>query len=171
MCGPIIDTDPAMYQGMGRLTFSGLLNALDGVASTEARIVFMTTNYVDRQDNTSKYRYQHTINHCFWTIDIYLSVYYILTKQCDYVVRLDSALIRPGRVDMKTKIDYCSPYQLESMFLRFYPEETDEHSNNFAARVLSHVTSVSAAQVQGYFMFYKDNAQGAVDNVDAMFRL
>ena len=33
---------------MGRLTFSGLLNALDGVASTEARIVFMTTNYIDR---------------------------------------------------------------------------------------------------------------------------
>lgn len=39
-----------MYQGMGRLTFSGLLNALDGVASTEARIVFMTTNYVDRSE-------------------------------------------------------------------------------------------------------------------------
>lgn len=33
---------------MGRLTFSGLLNALDGVASTEARIVFMTTNHLDR---------------------------------------------------------------------------------------------------------------------------
>lgn len=33
---------------MGRLTFSGLLNALDGVASSEARLVFMTTNYVDR---------------------------------------------------------------------------------------------------------------------------
>lgn len=40
--------DPVKYQGLGRLTFSGLLNALDGVASTEARIVFMTTNYVDR---------------------------------------------------------------------------------------------------------------------------
>ena len=40
--------DPVAYQGMGRLTFSGLLNALDGVASTEARIVFMTTNYLDR---------------------------------------------------------------------------------------------------------------------------
>lgn len=35
---------------MGRLTFSGLLNALDGVASSEARIVFMTTNYVDRSE-------------------------------------------------------------------------------------------------------------------------
>ena len=33
---------------MGRLTFSGLLNALDGVASTEARIVFMTTNYLEK---------------------------------------------------------------------------------------------------------------------------
>lgn len=42
--------DPSAYQGMGRLTFSGLLNALDGVASSEARIVFMTTNYVDRSE-------------------------------------------------------------------------------------------------------------------------
>jgi len=40
--------DPVAYQGMGRLTFSGLLNALDGVASSEARIVFMTTNFIDR---------------------------------------------------------------------------------------------------------------------------
>lgn len=30
------------------MTFSGLLNTLDGVASTEARIVFMTTNYLER---------------------------------------------------------------------------------------------------------------------------
>uniref|UniRef100_A0A6I8MZY8 Mitochondrial chaperone BCS1 n=1 Tax=Ornithorhynchus anatinus TaxID=9258 RepID=A0A6I8MZY8_ORNAN len=40
--------NPAAYQGLGRLTFSGLLNALDGVASSEARIIFMTTNHVDR---------------------------------------------------------------------------------------------------------------------------
>lgn len=45
-----VSTDPTVYQGMGHLTFSGLLNALDGVASTEARIVFMTTNYVDRSE-------------------------------------------------------------------------------------------------------------------------
>lgn len=55
LCGwvlaqPSLSPDPAVYQGMGRLTFSGLLNALDGVASTEARIVFMTTNYVDRSE-------------------------------------------------------------------------------------------------------------------------
>ncbi|RXG70310.1 Mitochondrial chaperone BCS1 [Armadillidium vulgare] len=38
------------YEGLSRLTFSGLLNCLDGVASTEARIVFMTTNYPERLD-------------------------------------------------------------------------------------------------------------------------
>ncbi|CAI5440632.1 unnamed protein product [Caenorhabditis angaria] len=38
------------YQGMSRVTFSGLLNALDGVACAEERITFMTTNYVERLD-------------------------------------------------------------------------------------------------------------------------
>ena len=33
-----------------RLTFSGLLNTLDGVASSEERLVFMTTNYLERLD-------------------------------------------------------------------------------------------------------------------------
>ncbi|XP_057663842.1 mitochondrial chaperone BCS1 [Diorhabda carinulata] len=40
----------AAYEGLNRITFSGLLNCLDGVASTEARIVFMTTNYRERLD-------------------------------------------------------------------------------------------------------------------------
>ena len=38
------------YDGLSRLSLSGLLNALDGVASTEARILFMTTNYLERLD-------------------------------------------------------------------------------------------------------------------------
>lgn len=40
--------DPAAYQGFSPLTLSGLLNALDGVAESDGRIVFMTTNYIDR---------------------------------------------------------------------------------------------------------------------------
>lgn len=32
------------------VTFSGLLNALDGVAASEERLIFMTTNHVDRLD-------------------------------------------------------------------------------------------------------------------------
>ncbi|GAM88048.1 hypothetical protein ANO11243_060770 [Dothideomycetidae sp. 11243] len=33
------------------VTFSGLLNALDGVASAEERVIFMTTNHIERLDD------------------------------------------------------------------------------------------------------------------------
>ncbi len=42
-------TDSHGYQG-ANVTFSGLLNALDGVASAEERMVFLTTNYIERLD-------------------------------------------------------------------------------------------------------------------------
>jgi len=38
------------YSG-ANVTYSGLLNALDGVASAEERVVFMTTNHIDRLDD------------------------------------------------------------------------------------------------------------------------
>jgi chaperone BCS1 len=44
-----LQTDTDGYQG-ANVTFSGLLNALDGVASSEERIVFLTTNHVERLD-------------------------------------------------------------------------------------------------------------------------
>ena len=40
--------DATAYQGFTPLTLSGLLNALDGVAASDGRLVFMTTNYVER---------------------------------------------------------------------------------------------------------------------------
>ena len=70
------------YQGLNRLTFSGLLNAIDGVTSTEGRIVFMTTNYRDR---------------------------------------LDSALIRPGRVDLQQYVGYCTHSQCVKMLVQIQP--------------------------------------------------
>jgi chaperone BCS1 len=46
----------------GGITFSGLLNALDGVAAQEGKVLVMTTNHVER---------------------------------------LDPALVRPGRIDIR----------------------------------------------------------------------
>lgn len=118
----------AAFEGLNRVTFSGLLNCLDGVASTEARIVFMTTNYLNR---------------------------------------LDPALIRPGRVDVKEYIGYCTASQLELMYLRFY--NGMEGANNakvFAEKVSSFKRDVSPAQVQGYFMIHKmSDQQTVIDNV------
>ncbi|KAG5176121.1 BCS1 N terminal-domain-containing protein [Tribonema minus] len=40
----------ASASSRGRVTFSGLLNTLDGVTSSEERLIFMTTNFVERLD-------------------------------------------------------------------------------------------------------------------------
>nr|CAD7428995.1 unnamed protein product [Timema monikensis] len=123
----------AAYEGLNRVTFSGLLNCLDGVASTEARILFMTTNYLDR---------------------------------------LDPALIRPGRVDLKEYVGHCSHCQLQQMFLRFYrSQEAPSQAVTFANAVVKCGKPISPAQVQGYFMFYKDCPSAVLDNVEKMWTL
>lgn len=38
------------YEGLSRVTLSGLLNSIDGVASAEERILFMTTNHIEHLD-------------------------------------------------------------------------------------------------------------------------
>lgn len=106
----------AAYEGLSRITFSGLLNCVDGVASTEARILFMTTNYIER---------------------------------------LDPALIRPGRVDLKEYIGYCSKQQIEEMFYKFYKSTDKESAERLSQAVLGFGKDVSPAHLQGYFMMHK----------------
>ena len=108
------------------VTFSGLLNALDGVTSTEERIIFMTTNYISK---------------------------------------LDSALIRPGRVDIQQEITYATEYQLIQMFLRFFPNQI-----NYAEQVAQQLKSsqLSLAELQGFFLLFKDNLHGALQNIEQL---
>lgn len=130
-------TDEDGYRG-ANVTFSGLLNALDGVASAEERIVFLTTNYVDR---------------------------------------LDSALIRPGRVDMAIRLGEATRWQMARMWDRFYGEFDEQ--GIFKARFLKRLEqlglispekeakklptrSTSAAAVQGLFLYNKGEMEGAI---------
>ncbi|RWR99314.1 mitochondrial chaperone BCS1-like protein [Dinothrombium tinctorium] len=107
------------------ITFSGFLNALDGVASTEQRIIFMTTNFLDR---------------------------------------LDPALIRPGRVDVKQLIDYPTHEQVEAMFKRFYPECDESLVKQFCDLVETK-NEVSMAALQNCFVVHKYDAQQAFENI------
>ena len=121
------------------MTFSGLLNAIDGIItpdSLEPQLLFLTTNYKER---------------------------------------LDSALIRPGRVDFQLHIDYCDSNQAKLLYERFYPsttEETKANSQTFIRGLYfkdgneSHkYLKISAAQLQGYFMQYKFDENGAITGV------
>ncbi|KAI8075537.1 P-loop containing nucleoside triphosphate hydrolase protein [Thamnidium elegans] len=86
----------------GKITMSGLLNALDGVVAQEGSMVFMT---------------------------------------CNDVNRLQPALLRPGRIDMKMELGYANKSQIIKMFLRFMGEddiiEDEEDSENEKTVVIS----------------------------------
>lgn len=81
-------------QGSKNLTFSRLLNALDGVMSSQGRILFMTTNHPEK---------------------------------------LDPALVRPGRIDLRVEIGLPTFEQRRRLFERFFPG--DLRSLEFAGLV------------------------------------
>ncbi|KAL5242746.1 hypothetical protein ACI65C_010156 [Semiaphis heraclei] len=105
-----------VVEGSTKVTLSGLLNALDGVVSSEGRILFMTTNYVDR---------------------------------------LDTALIRSGRVDFKQYIGTCSDHQLSEMFTRFRLEGTEDDKKRFVKDIKKYNKPVVPAHLQEFFLVHR----------------
>lgn len=81
----------------------------------------------------------------------------------NYVDRLDPAMIRPGRVDVKEYIGYCTRHQLEQMYRRFYNgPDVDKCAKQFADNVLNEKKNTSPAMIQGYFMIHKLSPQEEV---------
>lgn len=73
---------------------------------------------------------------------------------------------------MKEFIGYCTREQLQLMFLRFYRGEGSAGlAASFADSVLKFKKAVSAAQIQGYFMLYKENEQEVLRNVEKIWTL
>lgn len=131
-------TEADGYRG-ANVTFSGLLNAIDGVGSAEERILFLTTNHVER---------------------------------------LDSALIRPGRIDMSVRLGEATRWQASMLWDRFYGEldQAGEYKHEFLAQLvdLGIIDSgeakekvaqqrTSTAALQGLFLYNKGNMRGTIE--------
>ena len=92
---------------------------------------------------------------------------YLISELLDNGYQVN-ALIRPGRVDLKQYIGHCSHIQCIKMFENFYPDHSRKNPNlpiEFAERVINLGIPVSAAQVQGLFMFFKHEPHKAMENV------
>lgn len=118
------------------VTFSGVLNAIDGVAAQEGKVLFLTTNHPDR---------------------------------------LDEALVRPGRVDVRIELGLASVETTRRLFLRFYKETPldllegeeagaalEELAVEFAKQLPD--KQVSPATIQGLLMDFRDSPRDAVKN-------
>ncbi|KAI9026480.1 P-loop containing nucleoside triphosphate hydrolase protein [Phycomyces nitens] len=109
----------------GRLTMSGMLNALDGIQGQEGAMIFMT---------------------------------------CNDFNKIQPALLRPGRMDVKLKLDYAVREQVVDMFWRFFGHDYDTFDmivgkrrdylaticDNFADSIPA--DEVTTAELQSYFI-------------------
>lgn len=143
------NTQKAAFEGLNRVTFSGLLNCLDGVASTEARIVFMTTNYLDRLDpaliRPGRIDSKEYIGHC---------TYYQVAQMFKRFYGNASSAAATDETMQNVK-----------------NAEIERQANEFAARVQSFSHNVSPAQLQGYFMMYKHSTVSEViDHAEEIWR-
>lgn len=99
--------DSTQVGGQPAVTFSGFLNAIDGIAASEGRLLFLTSNYVDK---------------------------------------LDSALIRPGRIDMRVNFTHATQSQIVRMHHRFFPNSTPQEAEQWAAQYIDTPMGMSTVQ-------------------------
>jgi chaperone BCS1 len=122
------------YQG-ANVTFSGLLNALDGVGSAEERILFLTTNHVDRLDEALVRPGR---------VDMTVRLGEATTYQID---RLWDRFYHEADPDGKYKQQFF--HQLQSVGVLSDPDAA--------------TSKTSMAALQGLFLYNKGNPQGSVD--------
>jgi chaperone BCS1 len=78
--------------------------------------------------------------------------------------KLDPALIRPGRVDVKEYFGHATVHQMKQMFLRFYGGPEDR-ARDFAKLVSRSPEPVSTAFLQGLFVSNKEQPELAMKAV------
>jgi chaperone BCS1 len=96
----------------------------------------------------------------------------------NYVERLDSALLRPGRIDRRIRYHMATQIQAYHMFRRFFPEERlsklkllsplDDLSIKGIAKEFSAAIpedEFSTAELQGFLLGYKNDPTGAARDV------
>lgn len=148
-------------QSPGRLSLSGLLNILDGVASQEGRVLIMTTNHLEKLDKAliRPGRVDMIVNFgladremtaaIFHAIFAYLEGDNAPTSEKD--IPLDPEA-RKTLAEEKAKERAADDARVEAL------------SQQFAAKVPAH--EFSPAELQGFLMKNKRDAQAAVDNVE-----
>ncbi|KAJ5240012.1 hypothetical protein N7468_004631 [Penicillium chermesinum] len=136
-------TDSDGYRG-ANVTFSGLLNALDGVASAEERIVFLTTNHVERLDEAL-----------------------VRPGRVDMTVRLGEVTrYQVGRLWDRFYEDIDPAGSYRKLFLERLEQFglIEDEQGHKADRS----KSTSAAALQGLFLYNKGNMEGAIAMVEGL---
>ena len=107
------------------VTFSAILNTLDGIARKNKMVTIMTTNYLDR---------------------------------------LDSALIRPGRIDLVVEFKLASKEQIQEMFTTYFGNS--DSVNTIFQEIMVDIgdQAISTAALQKFFFEFRDSPEKLLTN-------
>lgn len=147
---------------ISRLSLSGLLNILDGVASQEGRVLIMTTNHVEKLDKAliRPGRVDMTVNFTLADLEIAGSIFRAIY----------APLEGEQRHHDKLKHELLSPDQKEAVEAKAAEKqaETVAHiealSHDFAAKIPEH--EFSPAEIQGFLMRHKRDPEAAIRLAD-----
>ena len=112
------------------VSFSGILNTLDGLARRDKQVTFLTTNYISK---------------------------------------LDSALIRPGRIDKIITFSYATIDQVRKFYMKFFPKQEDRW-DIFKKKCKSIKTTTALLQSFFFKHLDSDNIVGEIDDLKKMFK-
>ena len=110
------------------VSFSGILNTLDGLARRDKQVTFLTTNYISK---------------------------------------LDSALIRPGRIDKIITFSHATIDQVRKFYMKFFPKQVDRW-DIFKKKCKSIKTTT--ALLQSFFFKYL-NSDDIVSEIDDLKKM
>ena len=115
-------------KGVSAVSFSGILNTLDGMGRRHRLITFITTNYVNK---------------------------------------LDSALIRPGRIDYVITFSDATKEQIKEIFLKFRPND-EKIFDKFYKNVKK--KNITIAMLQNFLFNYR-NEKDIMSKIDDLNKM
>ncbi|KAI8958354.1 BCS1 N terminal-domain-containing protein [Daldinia sp. FL1419] len=145
----------------GRLSLSGLLNILDGVASQEGRVLIMTTNHLEKLDKAliRPGRVDMIVKFGLADEEMTAAIFRAI------FARLDGDEGPEDGADMPSKPEERQKYEEEKAKQR---ATDDAHVNALAEKFSANIPAheFSPAEIQGYLMKYKRDAHQAIENID-----
>ena len=89
----------------------------------------------------------------------------ILIMTTNHPEVLDSALIRPGRIDCKFLFDNCNVEQIGKIYEMFFNKELDDN-NKVQLEKLDINKNYSPAHITSIFLRYRNNSEIALEHLD-----
>lgn len=143
----------------GRLSLSGLLNILDGVASQEGRVLIMTTNHVDKLDKAliRPGRVDMIVKFDLADTGMISSIFRAIFAPLEGDNKPEAAARDPEEVKRRVQADKVRRDEITA--------EIEKLAEDFAAKIPAH--EFSPAELQGYLLKNKRDAEGAVRGAEA----